>query len=138
MLTADRNVSELNQETVYQRLGGEPALRRLVHCFYRQMDELSEANTIRGLHGPDLSGAESKLFKFLSGWLGGPPLYWEEFGHPRLRMRHHPFTIGARERDQWMLCMNRALELSVADEALRQGLSRALAQVADHMVNRPG
>lgn len=138
MLTADLALSDLIEGTVYQRLGGESALRHLVQCFYRHMDESLEARTIRELHHPDLTGAETKLFKFLSGWLGGPNLYQEEFGHPRLRMRHLTFPIGPRERDQWMLCMSKALDEVVADAELRVLLGRALAQTADHMINRPG
>lgn len=122
--------------TPYQRLGGEPALRALVDHFYRYMDTLPEAATIRAMHAPDLSEARDKLFKFLSGWLGGPDLYWEEYGHPRLRMRHLPFPIGYRERDQWMLCMQRALADLDLSPALRQGLLGAFGRTADHMVNR--
>jgi hemoglobin len=131
-------LSEVTPETIYQRLGGESALRALVQCFYRYMNEWPEAGTVRGLHGADLSGAESKLFQFLSGWLGGPDLYWEEFGHPRLRMRHLPFPIGTHERDQWLLCMNKALEENVADTELRILLERFFAKTAEHLTNRPG
>jgi len=80
----------------------------------------------------------TKLFKFLSGWMGGPQLYVEQYGHPMLRGRHLPFSIGAAERDQWLLCMNQALNEVVEDAALRQELSAAFAKVADHMRNREG
>jgi hemoglobin len=100
------------------------------------MDELPEAAGIRALHGRDLADAEDKLFKFLSGWLGGPNLYWEAFGHPRLRMRHLPFSIGASERDQWLACMGRALEDTVSDPELRASLYAAFGQTAQHMINR--
>ncbi len=119
----------------YERLGGEPVLRALVSRFYTHMAQLPEAQGIRQMHAPDLSGAESKLFKFLSGWLGGPNLYWEEFGHPRLRMRHFPFAIGPSERDQWLACMQRALSETVDDLELRQALFQALSQTAEHMIN---
>ena len=55
------------------------------------------------MHGANLDQAKEKLFKFLSGWLGGPDLFIQEYGHPRLRMRHFPFEIGIEERDQWVL-----------------------------------
>lgn len=123
--------------TPYERLGGAAPLRELVARFYRYMDELPEAQGIRAMHQPQLAKAEDKLFKFLSGWLGGPNLYWEEFGHPRLRMRHFPFAIGAPERDQWLACMSRALADSVAEPELRQWLLQAFARTAQHMINQP-
>ncbi len=100
------------------------------------MDELPGVDDVRGMHALDLSGAESKLFKFLSGWLGGPNLYWEEFGHPRLRMRHLPFSIGAKERDQWLACMHMALDSTVQEAELREHLYQAFIQTANHMINR--
>lgn len=129
-------MSSLPVITPYSMLGGEAPLRELVERFYAYMDTLPEARHIRAMHAPDLSGAQDKLFKFLSGWLGGPNLFWEEFGHPRLRMRHFPFSIGAAERDQWMLCMGKALDDTAMDAALREALREALGRTADHMINR--
>jgi hemoglobin len=130
---------EISQSSLthYQRIGGEEKVRALVQRFYQLMDELPEAYGIRKLHAEDLQGAADKLHKFLSGWMGGPQLYVEQYGHPMLRGRHLPFSIGAVERDQWLLCMNRALSEVVEDEALQQELSAAFAKVADHMRNRP-
>jgi len=122
--------------TFYERLGGEAPLRQLVQNFYRQMDQLPECLTIRQMHAADLGSAEEKLFLFLSGWMGGPNLYIERYGHPRLRMRHLPFPIDESARDQWMLCMQRALDESVDEPALREDLMRALFEVADFMRNR--
>jgi len=124
--------------THYQRIGGEEKVRALVLRFYQLMDELPEAYGIRKLHAEDLQGATDKLFKFLSGWMGGPQLYVEQYGHPMLRGRHLPFSIAATERDQWLLCMNQALDDVVEDKTLRQELSAAFAKVADHMRNREG
>ena len=124
------------QQTHYQRIGGAEKVRALVRRFYELMDELPEAYGIRKLHADDLQGANDKLFKFLSGWMGGPQLFIEQYGHPMLRRRHLPFAIGNAERDQWMMCMNQALGEVVEDEALRHELSDAFAKVADHMRNR--
>lgn len=124
--------------TPYQAIGGEPAVRALVKRFYELMDTLPEAYGIRKLHARDLSGSEEKLFMFLSGWLGGPQLYVERFGHPRLRARHLPFPIGSDEAAQWMLCMREAMAEHVADEALRRRLDKALTDLAAHMHNRAG
>lgn len=122
--------------TPYQRLGGEAALRQLVGRFYDTMNTLPEARGIRKMHAADLGGAADKLFKFLSGWLGGPDLFIEEYGHPRLRARHFPFPIGIAERDQWMLCMDRALDETPMDAELREALRLALRQTATHMINQ--
>lgn len=111
-------------------------LRELVARFYELMNELPEARPIRKMHAADLSGAADKLFKFLSGWLGGPDLFVEEYGHPRLRARHFPFPIGVKERDQWMLCMDKALDETPMDAKLRELIRQALAQTASHMVNQ--
>ncbi|GAB1232969.1 group II truncated hemoglobin [Ferrigenium sp. UT5] len=125
-----------NQNTHYQRIGGEAAVRRLVQRFYQLMDELPESHGIRKLHPADLKTSEGKLFMFLSGWMGGPQLFIEKFGHPRLRQRHLPFAIGAAERDQWMLCMTQALHEVVEDAVLRAELQAALGKVADFMRNQ--
>jgi hemoglobin len=116
---------------------GEEGVRRLVDRFYDLMDTLPEASTIRALHPADLGVAREKLFLFLVGWMGGPPLYVQRHGHPRLRARHLPFPIGEAERDQWMLCMERALSEVVGDEALAGALRANLWKVADHMRNQP-
>jgi hemoglobin len=129
---------QTEQQTHYQRIGGAEKVRALVRRFYELMDELPEAYGIRKLHADDLQGANDKLFKFLSGWMGGPQLFIEQYGHPMLRRRHLPFAIGNAERDQWMMCMNQALGEVVEDEALRHELSDAFAKVADHMRNREG
>lgn len=121
--------------TPYEGLGGADAVRRLVDRFYDLMDELPETHGLRQLHPTDLTGSRQSLFEFLSGWFGGPPLYIEKKGHPRLRMRHMPFAIGPAERDQWMLCMRTAIDEQVGDEALHQGVLNAFVQMADHMVN---
>jgi hemoglobin len=122
--------------TPFSRIGGEPAVRRLVKRFYELMDTLPEAYGIRKLHAADLSGSEEKLFMFLSGWLGGPQLYVEKFGHPKLRARHLPFTIASDEARQWMLCMREAMAEVITDEALRAGLDKSLDDLAHHMRNR--
>lgn len=122
-------------EAPYERLG-EEGVRRLVDRFYDRMDKLPEAAEVRAMHPRDLRGSREKLFWFLSGWLGGPPLYVEKKGHPRLRARHLPFAIDDAARDQWMLCMRQALAEVVEDAELSAYLERQLGRVADHMRNR--
>jgi hemoglobin len=127
-----------NKITPYQRIGGEPAVRALVQRFYELMDTLPEAYGVRKLHAKDLSGSEEKLYLYLTGWLGGPQLYVEKFGHPRLRQRHLPFAIGGTERDQWLLCMRQAMQEQIDDAPLRAALDKALTELADFMRNQPG
>lgn len=129
-------MTESTQITPYQLLGGETAVLNLVERFYFYMDTLPEASGIRAMHAQDLSGASGKLFKFLSGWLGGPDLFIQEYGHPRLRQRHFPFAIDADARDQWMLCMNKALNEITMDANFRENLRQALQQLATHMINQ--
>lgn len=127
----------MNQATTpYSRIGGEPGLRRLVARFYELMDTLPEAYGIRKLHPADLTRAAEKLYMFLSGWLGGPQLFVEKIGPPRLRARHLPFPVGYAEAEQWMLCMRQAMAELIDDEDLRTSLDKALAELADHIRNR--
>jgi hemoglobin len=120
----------------YERIGGPKTVRALVQRFYQIMDELPESYGIRKLHPEDLQSSEEKLYKFLSGWMGGPQLFIEQYGHPMLRQRHMPFPIGHSERDQWLLCMEKALEEVVEDTVLRAELNASFTKVADHMRNR--
>ena len=124
--------------TPYGRLGGDAAVRALVDRFYDLMELEPAYADLRRVHGSDLAAARDKLHWFLSGWLGGPDLYIERFGHPRLRARHLPFAIGVRERDQWLACMNQAMVECAVDEDLRVRLLKAFVQTADWMRNQAG
>jgi len=121
----------------YKLMGGEIALRRLVDCFYDLMDEDPDYFGIRKLHPEELNSSRDKLFMFLSGWTGGPSLYIEKYGEPRLRSRHLPFSIGIDERDQWLSCMNRAMEKTGLEMQLRKSMALAFEQTADFMRNQP-
>lgn len=132
-MNIQKNVTE---GTHYQRIGGLEPIRKLVYRFYAIMDELPEAYGIRKMHDADLAAIGNKFVEFLSGWMGGPQLYIEQYGHPKLRFRHLPFSIGTDERNQWLMCMDQALQETVEDVDLRCELSDAFAKVADHMRNR--
>lgn len=123
------------KKTAYEMLGGEEPLRKLVQRFYQVMDTLPEAQGIRAMHPQNLQSSEDKLFMFMSGWLGGPNLFVEKFGHPRLRARHLPFAIGKSERDQWMICMVHAFDDLQIQDPLRSDLLHVLLNLADHMRN---
>jgi hemoglobin len=121
----------------YERMGGETAVRRLVDRFYDLMDEDPDYFGIRKLHPQDLTSSRQKLFMFLCGFMGGPSLYAEKFGEPRMRTRHLPFTIGVSERDQWLSCMSRAMEDVGLEPEMRKSLGNAFYQTADFMRNQP-
>jgi len=122
-------------KTPYEQLGGEVAVRKLVRHFYQLMDTLPEVAEIRAMHPDDLEESGEKLFLFLSGFLGGPSLYIEKYGHPALRRRHLPFPINASARDQWLLCMSRALDETSVDVELKKFLAGVFYQTANHMRN---
>ena len=122
--------------SLYNDIGGELVIKNIAHSFYKHMSTLSETKSIRKMHPVDISKSEEKLFMFLSGWLGGPPLFQENFGHPMLRARHMPFKIGKSERDQWMLCMAHAAEEVQIQEPMRSEFLNALLKLADNMRNQ--
>jgi hemoglobin len=126
----------MSKTNTYMRLGGQDGVRRLVDRFYDLMCELPAAETIRKMHPDDLQESRDKLFMFLSGFFGGPPLYVTQFGHPMLRARHLPFAIGIEERDQWLMCMNQALDDEVEDKLLVAQLKSSFALTANHMRNQ--
>jgi len=122
--------------SAFDALGGEPAVRALVDRFYDLMDLEPAFAGLRALHPTTLDGSRDKLFWFLCGWLGGPDLYLQRFGHPRLRARHLPYAIGIAERDQWMACMRQAMSERGVDGALAERLGAAFFNTADWMRNR--
>ena len=138
MSSADDDAPAPETVTPFARLGGEAGVRALVDRFYDLMDLEPGYAVLRGVHGSDLAGARDKLFWFLCGWLGGPDLYVSRFGHPRLRARHLPFSIGQVERDQWLACMFQAMQEGGVDPALAERLEKSFFDTADWMRNRPG
>lgn len=121
--------------TIYNAIGGADGVRRLTSRFYALMDTLPEAAACRAIHPPSLEGSEQKLFEYLSGWLGGPPLFVEKHGPPMLRRRHFIAPIGAAERDGWLLCFNRALDETVENPQFRDLIRVPVERLAHHMQN---
>ena len=118
-------------------MGGADAVRQLVDRFYDLMDTAPEAVHVRALHATSLKVSREKLRLFMTGWLGGPQLYVEQYGNPMLRMRHLPFAIGEVERDEWLWCMTRALDEQPMPDDLRAYLRQRLVALAEHMRNQP-
>lgn len=119
-------------------LGGEAGVRALVDDFYDLMDRDPRFARVRALHPAALEGSRDKLHWFLCGWLGGPDLYVERRGHPRLRARHLPFAIGTVERDEWLLCMAEAMVRQGVEGEFFDRLLGSFHKTADWMRNRPG
>lgn len=124
--------------TTYEKIGGEAAVGKLCDRFYELMATVPQFKELRDMHPEDLQGSRDKLFMFLSGWMGGPDLFVEKFGHPRLRGRHMPFSIGVLERDQWVACMALAMEDIGLNEDIRKVLLNNFFHTADFMRNREG
>ena len=122
--------------TPFETLGGEPQVRALVDRFYDLMDLEPAYAELRAAHGSSLTESRQKLFWFLCGWLGGPDHYVGRFGHPRLRMRHMPFAIGIKERDQWVACMRQAMTELNVEPVLLERLSTSFMTTADWMRNK--
>ena len=134
---ADGEGAAGDRPSLYAAIGGEPAVRRLVRRFYELMDTLPEAKACRDIHPPSLENSEQKLYEYLTGWLGGPQLYVEKYGHPMLRRRHFVAPIGVEERKGWLVCFEAALAEAVDDPALRETILRPVRQLAAHMENQP-
>jgi hemoglobin len=122
--------------TPYAAIGGEPRVRELVDRFYDLMELEPEFAGIHAMHPKPNDSSREKLFMFLSGWLGGPDLFIEKYGHPMLRARHLPFAIGSGERDQWLRCMAWAMQEVGIDEAMQLRLMESFYNTADWMRNK--
>ena len=122
--------------SLYDRLGGEVILRTFVHQLYAYMEKTSEVTHVRDMHPASLDKANDRLFKFLSGMLGGPTLYMDEFGPPRLRQKHLHFSIGNKERDQWLQCAQYSADQLPITQDLRDELMTKLSEMANHLRNQ--
>ena len=129
--------------TPFEWIGGEDKVKALVERFYDLMELEPAYAQLRAVHGPALDNARQRLFWFLCGWLGGPSHYTDRFCHPMLRARHLPqsiggHSIGIRERDEWLACMDQAMAETGVPEDLRARLRNSFFQTADWMRNRAG
>ncbi len=122
--------------TLYEAIGGDATVRALTRRFYELMDTLPEAARCRAIHPADLSGSEAKFYDYLTGYLGGPPVYVEKHGHPMLRRRHFGAPIGPAERDEWLLCFRRAMEETIENVKLREIIWAPVERLAFHMQNQ--
>ncbi|MBL4681692.1 MAG: group II truncated hemoglobin [Pseudomonadales bacterium] len=125
----------MTEYSLYDRIGGEAGVSRLVNLFYDFMASEPEAKQILDLHHADLGETREKLFQYFTGWFDGPPLFVDLYGHPRLRGRHMHIKIGLAERDAWLLCLYHALDTMALDADLHKDLLEKIVPMADHMRN---
>lgn len=121
-------------ETPYQEIGGEQGVRELAEAFYDVIED--ESPLLRDMLPANTRNTRQKFYMYLSGWLGGPPLYEQKWGHPRLRMRHFPFPIDDAAAAEWMRCMRATLDRADISEPLRTFLEERFEPLAQHMKNR--
>lgn len=121
--------------TLYDEVGGDVFFIGLVDRFYVHV----EADpTLRPLYPPDLADSKLDLAQFLSQYWGGPQIYSNRKGHPRLRMRHNRFSIGVAERDAWMAAMTAAVDESDdVDDSIKARLHEYFEMAATHLINAP-
>ena len=118
--------------SVFELVGGQPFFDGLVDAFYERVEH---DPVLRPIYPEDLAPGKRALAMFLAQYWGGPPEYSAEKGHPRLRMRHAPFTIGEEQRDAWLASMLAALDESDAPMAAKTALREYFAMAATAMIN---
>lgn len=128
----------MGTQTTYEKIGGDAVIGKICDRFYELMDTVPQFQGIRVMHPADLSTSRDKLYMFLSGWMGGPDLFVEKFGHPRLRGRHMHVGIGVAERDQWVACMVLAMDDVGVEKELSKKLLENFFHTADFMRNKEG
>jgi hemoglobin len=127
-------INQVEEHEIYSAIG-QDGFARLVAAFYRR---IPGDDVLGPLYPPhDLPGAEQRLRDFLIFRFGGPPTYIEQRGHPRLRMRHAPFSIGQAERDRWILLMRKALTDAALPTEAGQVLQAFFESTATFLMNRP-
>ena len=124
-------------KSLYESIGGVDKIDELVDRFYDLMALDSRFTELRNMHPPDLSGSREKLKFFLTGWMGGPDLYSQKYGHPMLRAKHLAYKIGIAERNQWLVCMYQAMEDCGIDQGVGKQLEESFFNTADWMRNQP-
>jgi len=117
----------------YRAAGNLEGITQLANAFYDNMDSLEEAQIIRRMHGSDLDESRKKLAYFLSGWLGGPRLYAQHFGAINIPGFHQKFRIGKAERDAWLCCMKKAIDIQPYESSFKQYLLTQLSVPAERV-----
>jgi hemoglobin len=123
-----------NEQSLYEKFGGEKTLQKLVPSFYAKV---AKDPDLAPIFPDDFTVTIEKQYKFLSQFFGGPDLYSREFGHPMLRARHMPFPITPKLADAWLGCMKAALSELDIDESVKEEMFSRFSFTANHMINTP-
>lgn len=118
--------------TLYELMGGAETIARLVNVFY---DKIPRDPDLAPIFPDDLTETRQKQYCFLTQFFGGPPLYRERYGHPRLRARHLPFPITPARARAWLALMDTAMDAADIDPGVKSKLMERLTRTAAHMVN---
>ena len=124
----------MSAQTPYEILGDD-GIKALAAAFYAAMDDTPEFVDLRNMHGEDLGKVTRMLAAYLTGWMGGPPVYQMIKGTMCLTDPHKPYAIGPKERDMWLACMDEALRRIDASEELKTMLKEPMFRVADTVRN---
>ena len=129
------NSPNFQTNTLYELIGGEEGTKRLANAFYDEMETNIHLQELLAIHKLPLDNIRQKFFEFLSGWLGGPGLFEQKYGHPKLRARHLPFKVTKKQSNLWMLCMNNAMKKVINEKKITKQLHQAFSRLAEHMIN---
>lgn len=128
----------LRRASLYSLIGGEQGVRRLVETFYDVIEGCAEGHAVHLLHlrGHGVAHSRIEQFNFLCGFLGGPRLYGEKYGHSDVRLMHGHVEIDAQAKDAWLTCMLMAIDRVGLEGDLKQQLMASFTKVATRLVNR--
>lgn len=126
--------------SLYSLIGGEHGVRQLVETFYDVIEDCAEGHAVNILHlrGHGVAHSRIEQFNFLSGFLGGPRLYGEKYGHSDVRLMHEHVDINAEAKEAWLTCMSMAIDKVGLESGLKQTLMANFTKVAAMLVNRNG
>ncbi|QDF65512.1 group II truncated hemoglobin [Shewanella sp. SNU WT4] len=127
---------QAQQSNAYDLIGGADTIANIASAFYQEMQTNPDTQALLAMHRAPIAESQQKLFEFLSGWLGGPALFEQKHGHPALRARHMPFAVTTELKDQWLLCMDKALSTQVKETAHQVAIYQAISELAANMVNQ--
>jgi hemoglobin len=136
MIFVSKELSTMAEQwqTPYEAIGGEEMVAKLVEAFYKRVAQHPD---LKPIFPNDLTETARKQKQFLTQYLGGPPLYTEEHGHPMLRARHLPFEITPTRAKAWLSCMREAMDEVGLSGQVRDEFYQRLVLTAHHMVNTP-
>lgn len=124
----------MTAQSPYEILG-EEGIAKLADAFYDALDEMPQVADVRAMHKENMHEIRKKLKNYLTGWMGGPPIYQMVTGTVCLTDPHEPYAIGPKERDQWLLCMDEALQRIGASDELKEMLKVPMFRIADTVRN---